>query len=135
MIGVPARVTQPLGDIRVPFQGGCRRAEEFHEPFLWRGERHNPQCKGMISHRVNLTGDRSGAVGKDPAQHTGRGWIGVGCVGETRSHHADRTRQARCHAAYGQSTVNVSFIVPTPMDSGKNPQLDRNFSRLRRAHV
>ena len=43
MIGVPPCVAQLLGDGRVPFQGGCGRAKELHEPVFWRRERHDPQ--------------------------------------------------------------------------------------------
>ena len=43
MIGVPARVAQLLGDVRVPFQGERGRAKKLHECFLWCREWHDPQ--------------------------------------------------------------------------------------------
>jgi len=71
MIGLPASITQPLGDIGVPFQGGRRRAEEFQKFAFWCREWHNPERKCMIRYGIDLTRDCGGAVGKHPPQHTG----------------------------------------------------------------
>ena len=140
MLSVPTRVAQPLGDIRVPFQGGRGRAEEFNKSILWRRERYDPQGKCMIRHRVNLTRDRGGTVGEDPAKHAGRRWIGVGCVGAAGSDHAERQGNRDARQPCGKAGGNwPCAMAQRECTWGKPPSLagtlhadSRSESRLKR---